>query len=449
MNDYLKFFIALFFLLLSMATFGDVPNFNFSFVYKQVDGVEPMGAIPASNDPGISYEYCGDNTVRIRSVDVTSEQELLSAMRVGNPDSLSDGQRGLLAAFRYAQSEEMQNRMRRGTRTTGSVIMYDFNGFDNDPRYSFLREHGTPFWPSSYGGNVQISSGYLNTTNFESRARTLLAHETGHMIDTDSSFASDYNVDPLSGRSNGHSYNETMNPSAALGEGWADFQELLAENGTTDWSGEYLAQVTTSRGQLSVDQLNGPEFFQIEGYVGLLLYRLSRALPNGIDTVYTAFLSIPPRGRTMNMLFRNILNQQPFALQTLIREIDDVTRGKFSNEEMANLLGVDVSRITLASSSSGFQNVPIPGRKPLPEDVPSVIPGRRSSPPESQNIIPGISFSTSTNTDSAAASGSNPNSSDRTLPSTHETGTSASQTQDKILDETTPPEQSQNDFLND
>lgn len=274
-----------------------------------------------------SYKY------RVSRMKVTSEAQLLELMgAAGDPSKLTDGQRCLLEIFRLSQQPNVVNAMKQGFRKKVSVILTDTNGFTGD---NITRD----FWPCSTGDTVQFSSHWLNTPNNEQWARSVFVHEIAHSTDrTDPERDMPYGPDGI------HYNNERTRPRVAFSEGWAEFNQMYYYASDAERIREEVKEIRieTSNGSYTMvpaDQMSGSDLLRVEGINAVILYRMAKELPDGLNQVYRAFTATNRNDRILGDLLKQYLSDHPDQVTMLLDIIESATFGRLSDTDFRTLLG--------------------------------------------------------------------------------------------------------------
>lgn len=284
---------------------------------------------------------------KVKRVKVTTEAELLAAMGVKSEAELTDGQRGLLAAFRAASSQAIKERQKYAYRKDAvRVLLTDTTGFDNVPTVQ------KDFWPMSYG-SIQMSSLQYNYKGSEAHARSTFLHEYCHTLDRANPLGITWEAirttikdgSPLYGKDNMHHVNEKTYPRVAYLEGWAIFNEMLESKDEADAVFRSIATIDFEKqggyeGISATDpKVTAQDLLSVEGVVAAIMFRIAQEGKGGRQAVFEAFVGSNKALHEVKDFLREYVKRNPGETALVMRILNEQTHGKLSDAELLDLLG--------------------------------------------------------------------------------------------------------------
>ncbi|HNW36806.1 MAG TPA: hypothetical protein PKM25_17840, partial [Candidatus Ozemobacteraceae bacterium] len=263
---------------------------------------------------------------------VRDEAHLLQLMGVATDTGrLTDGQRGLLAAYRKAKEQALLDRMRQGCRDKVEIVLTDTNGHDSE---SVLRD----FWPYSNGKLIQLNSMRYNNPDGEEDARSTLVHEAAHSMDrTQIERDFPYGPDGM------HYINEASKPRASFVEGWAEFLQMHDSPDLASWWPKVFEDVKIERTKgvydtASASAVDGMTLTRVEGINALVMLEVSK-LPGGMENMYLSFRATNKDDRTLSDFLTDYVVRNPDQASSVAQIFDTCTRGKLTDDQMRHFLG--------------------------------------------------------------------------------------------------------------
>ncbi|HEY9070794.1 MAG TPA: hypothetical protein VIV61_11115 [Candidatus Ozemobacteraceae bacterium] len=301
---------------------------------------------------------------------VRDEAHLLQLMGVGTDTSrLSDGQRGLLAAYRQAKEQYLIDRMKQGCRDRVEIVLTDTNGHDSD---QILRD----FWPYSNGQLIQLNSMRYNNPDGEADARSTLVHEAAHSMDrTAAETDAPYGPDGM------HHINEVTKPRAAFIEGWAEFLQMHDSPDLASWWPRVFEDVKIERTKgvydvASATAVDGLTLTRVEGINALIMLEISK-LPDGMNRLYTSFRSTNRQVRTLADLLIDYVARNPSQASDVARIFDERTFGKLTDTQIISFLGDSPGvkgYLTARAEATRAELATATPSKPLATELPEAVP---------------------------------------------------------------------------
>jgi len=309
-----------------------------------------------------AYKY------RVTRTRVTSEEQLLELMGArGDPSKLTDGQKCLLEIFRVSKQQNVMDAMKKGFRKKVTVLVTDTNGFEGD---NITRD----FWPCSTGDSVQFGTNYFNTPNNEQWARSVFVHEIAHSTDK-----TEVERDQPYGPDGVHYNNERTRPRVALSEGWAEFNQMYYYPIDAERIMESVKEIRieTSNGSYTTTpatEMSGTDLMRVEGINAVILYKMAKELPDGLQQVYRAFTTTNRSDRKLSDLINQYLADHPDQFDQVVTIMDEATFGRLTDAEFRAQLGnrpalTDwltrraerrAAAASAASSMAGPEGIPLP-----------------------------------------------------------------------------------------
>ncbi|HOY66555.1 MAG TPA: hypothetical protein PLP29_06675 [Candidatus Ozemobacteraceae bacterium] len=318
-------------------------------------------------------EIPSDDTTTRYKVFVTKirdEAHLLQLMGVATDTArLSDGQRGLLAAYRQAKEQYLLDRMKQGCRDRVEIVLTDTNGHDSD---KVLRD----FWPYSNGLLIQLNSMRYNNPDGEADARSTLVHEAAHSMDRTAGEADEpYGPDGV------HHINEVTKPRAAFLEGWAEFMQMHDSPDLASWWPRVFEEVKIERSKgvyevASASAVDGLTLTRVEGINALIILEISK-LPDGMSRLYTSFRATNQRERTLANLLTDYVGRNPDQASAVARIFDERTYGKLTDAQLISFLGDSAGvkgYLTARAEAARAALVTTTPAEPLANQVPEAVP---------------------------------------------------------------------------
>ncbi|MBI3039018.1 hypothetical protein HYY75_08225, partial [bacterium] len=303
----------------------------------------------SKSNPEFSWIY--------KKTEVKDENHLLQLLgaKKGFTFFLSEGQKALLAAFKYAQTESVKSRLKYGETSQAlknsnppgaiEVSLADLSGFSSkNTKKKFGIDLKKDFWPWSSGTKIMIGSPFYNSPFSASGAKSTMVHELAHSLDNSVRESDSYGKDGI------HSSNEKTAPKAAWVEGWAEFNSML------DFKSEvFNINLSTTiikiedsktagkykRTFAPLSSLTGREMTEVEGINALILYRLSKDIPNGREKVFASFVATNNSDRDLSHFLRHFVASNPEYAKTVAQILDKQTYGKLKKEDFSHFLGND------------------------------------------------------------------------------------------------------------
>ena len=296
--------------------------------------VKDYSGTTADSKPVEKYRYL------VTRVKVKDEKHLLELMGAGkDPRRLSGGQKGLLTAYRETRNQGILDMMKQGHQEKVNLLLVDTNGLES--RYS--KEISADFWPHAWLNRITIGSYRFNSANSENEARATFWHETAHTVDRTFIDTSAYGPD------NKHNFNERTSRSAAFVEGWGAYRGFLADPSSFDRYRSTLASIRyeiPDRGkstfhvdERSAGKVSWQDLLAVEGVNAVILYRLSLAIPGGQGKILKSFFSTNRLKRDLGDLLKDCVARNPMDGATIAKILDEETRKKMSNADLAAMLG--------------------------------------------------------------------------------------------------------------
>ncbi|MBF0407298.1 MAG: hypothetical protein HQM10_08090 [Candidatus Riflebacteria bacterium] len=299
-----------------------------------------------SDFSSIPSGYTVEGNYVISSIPINSREQLIQELTPdGKEKSLSDAAKSVLAYYDCKDSSAMKDRLSFAYKANSGKLkrnnniipieIYETSGVkSNVSRDTLISD----FWPCG-GTGVRLND--LHHERDRGKCSDLLAHEISHVIHQ-------YPGGGYYGPDGRHFKNEALNMKTAFIEGWAVFNELVENPGKAleVWknidnikiedpvqAGKYTSVKRSS--------LSGMRQLEIEGVVALVLLGICKNFPDGYHKmIQPAFAAVNPSYPLLPELLREILKNQPDSKDGIIKIINEVTLGKFSSEDFANLIAV-------------------------------------------------------------------------------------------------------------
>ncbi|MBF0544946.1 MAG: hypothetical protein HQM08_10955 [Candidatus Riflebacteria bacterium] len=333
-------------------------------------------------DPKITY--------RIKCVKVTDEKQLLELMGAkGDESKLTNGQKGLLAAYRFSTSKAIKDRLAISTRSVIPTVLTDTTGFEDPQKFSNLERD---FWPMSMGSTIQLSSRCMSVPNYDLEGKTTLVHELSHTLDKNIPLGllreviHNHFTDGtlIYGKDMMHYQNEVTTPRASFMEGWAEFNEALEfpeERNQMFSETKKLFKEDPKTGEKKYYEATDPELsatdlLNCEGVITVILCRVASETTDGRKKVFDAFLASNSSNHTLKSFFKKFIAQHPGDLEKVKKILNEETHGKLSEKELSDLLG-----ITQAQAST-----PVPTPTPAPTPIPTKTALNSAETPNSPTV---------------------------------------------------------------
>ncbi|MBF0407537.1 MAG: hypothetical protein HQM10_09285 [Candidatus Riflebacteria bacterium] len=289
---------------------------------------------------------------RVNRVKVKDEEQLLELMSAkGDESKLTNGQKGLLASYRYSSSAAAKERLKLSDRKVIKTVLSDTTGFEDSSKYPNLERD---FWPMSLGKSFQLSSKYFDSPDFESIAKSNLIHELSHTLDKNlpmgfaeeaiTNFFKDGTF--VYGKDGMHSYGDITTPRVAFMEGWSWFNQMIEFRKDRDLvfsSIKTLSKENPKTGDITYysatdSAILGSDLLNCEGVNAKILYRLANEVANGRDKVNKAFLASNSKNHTFRSFIKKFIEQNLGDLERVRKILDEETHGKLSRDELNDLL---------------------------------------------------------------------------------------------------------------
>ncbi|NLI75126.1 MAG: hypothetical protein GX442_01635 [Candidatus Riflebacteria bacterium] len=295
----------------------------------------------------------GHSGYLLKTVPVTSEEQLIGLMGATSTAGLTDGQRGLVAAYRFSCSPAV------GQYTpyfpypaaTFTIELNDTTGFDDETRFPAVQND---FWPRN-GRMVWTLDGKPSAAEFTicmspvatrgfgvdtaPQMYSIMIHELAHSLDLTAAEEGAY------GKDGTHYFNERIGERAAFQEGFADYAQFALEPSLVDRYRRDLDRVKLEgeNGYTTLSAtdtaLPAADLLRVEGVVALTLFRMSRTIPGGGRKILAAFKASNATDNTFPRFLKTYAGQNPDAVASVAAALDAETHGRLTAGELRSLLG--------------------------------------------------------------------------------------------------------------
>ena len=295
----------------------------------------------------------GINAYKVHTIPIRNPQHLLELMGATTEENLTDLQRGLLATYRFSQTQgftDLEPRIPQITEKI-SLNLVDIAGYEDSRRFPQVKND---FWPINsrvyhYNGNKYVIHTEIRISGADclgygpkaaEQMKGTYAHEFGHSLDLTAIESDGYGYDGT------HYINEQIQPKASLAEGFANFIKWLFFDETEKEFREATRTVKIERPEggydeypISTEKLVGEGFLNIEAINTLIFARLASELPNGRKLILDSFEKHNNAENRMSNFLQNFVKDYPAHGSDVARILDRETFGKLSAAEMRMILG--------------------------------------------------------------------------------------------------------------
>ncbi len=289
--------------------------------------------VVSTKDPNIVY--------KVRTVKVKDEAHLKEL--IGGDKATSD-QKRLLEAYQYSKSDAVKKLMPYHPKKSVKAVLTDLTKYQDDPTHgSRIKDD---FWPMSLGSiQMNTSSGDPQSTFLHEFAHTLDATIPGGLI-TESVKTLRNGQGILYGKDMRHSGNEVTTQRVAYMEGWAEFNQLLAEPSRVSGMESALKTVQTedSNGKYTPhdadgSDLTGIDLLKVEGINALVLYKIAKLQDGNETKVFEAFAASNKSSHDLSTFLKKFLELNPAQAAQVGEILDAQTWGKLSDADLLDYLG--------------------------------------------------------------------------------------------------------------
>ena len=123
--------------------------------------------------------------------------------------------------------------------------------------------------------------------------------------------------------------------------------------------------VEKSKGKYEYYSSNGPELTgldltDVEGINAMIMYRLTKEIPDGKDKVFASFKNTNYPWRSLRDFLKDVVKNNPDKATAIGKILNEETYGKLSDSQMMEFLGSSAGVKTFLAGGRGKEPIPVP-----------------------------------------------------------------------------------------